>query len=53
MATEHDSTTIPTKGKYIGPRDPVTRDYPMYFDGQPVGQDRTSAPPLAEGMVAL
>ena len=30
MATEHDSTTIPPQGKYVGPRDPVTRAYPMY-----------------------
>lgn len=43
MATEHDSTTIPEQGKYVGPRDPVTRHYPMYFDGEPVGSARTPA----------
>jgi len=43
MATADDSTTIPAKGKYTGPRDPVTRDYPMYLDGAWVGSARTPA----------
>jgi hypothetical protein len=41
--TTTDESEIPAQGKYTGPRDPVTRDYPMYFDGAWIGSARTPA----------